>query len=226
MKKFVLTTTVLLSSIVGGAPASWAQAPAAAPAEKADRATRIAVVDIAHLFENYGKWKDYAEERKVEKEQIEADFKAQQEKLVEVATMLNELKAGSPDYAKKEAEAAKLKANLESFKTIKQREFARREMQMQQAIYGEIQEAIGKVSEHNGYSVVLQHLRSDGDNSNPRRLQAQMNQPVVWHRKRDDVTDAVLEYMNRRYQSTAGGVTPASGTRPATKKAPVKPAAE
>ncbi|MFN5298383.1 MAG: OmpH family outer membrane protein [Planctomycetaceae bacterium] len=226
MKKFVLTTTVLLSSIVGGAPASWAQAPAAAPAEKADRATRIAVVDIAHLFENYGKWKDYAEERKVEKEQIEADFKAQQEKLVEVATMLNELKAGSPDYAKKEAEAAKLKANLESFKTIKQREFARREMQMQQAIYGEIQEAIGKVSEHNGYSVVLQHLRSDGDNSNPRRLQAQMNQPVVWHRKRDDVTDAVLEYMNRRYQSNAGGVTPASGTRPAAKKAPVKPAAE
>jgi hypothetical protein len=59
-------------------------------------------------------------------------------------------------------------------------------------------------------------------------VQMALSQPVVWSRKRDDITEAVLEVLNRRYEKSAGAVTPAGATRPAAgaKKPAVRPAAE
>ena len=229
MKLSTITFLGLCASLCLLPAATFAQAPASAAAEKGDKgAGRVAVIDVGRILQSYGKFKDFESEIKSEQEQIQADLKTQKEKFNESLKVLNELKAGSPDYSKKEAEIAKLKTNIEVFQLSKERELLRRKHQFSKAVFDEMQEAVTKVADHYGYSLVIRHTRYEADSTDPRMVQMALSQPVVWSRKRDDITEAVLEVLNRRYEKSAGAVTPAGATRPAAgaKKPAVRPAAE
>jgi len=220
VKKLVLSAACLLA-IVGLSTVL----ESLVAAEGTEKPHKVGVVDLTYVLDNYAKMKQFMEEQKADAEQAEEEGRAQLARLKTVQSELKDLKEGSTDYGKKEAELAKLKSNFDTFRAVKQREMDRRMQQIQQTVYLEAQDAIAKVAEHYSYTMVLQHLRSDGGTANPRKMQAVMGQTVVWHRKRDDMSDAVVELLNRRYEKSAGAVTPAAGTKSAGKKPGVKPAA-
>lgn len=221
MKKLVLSAACLLA-LMGF---SCLLGPLVA-AEGTDKPHKVGVVDMSYVIDNYAKMKQFIDEQKADAEQAEDEGRAQLSKMKAVQAELKDLKEGSTDYSKKEAELAKLKANFDTFRAVKQREIDRRTLQMQQTVYLEAQDAIAKVAEHYGYTMVLQHLRNDAGASNPRKMQAVMGQTVVWHRKRDDMSEAVLELLNRRFEKSSGTVTPAAatGAKPSARKGAVKPA--
>ncbi|MCY2963117.1 MAG: OmpH family outer membrane protein [Planctomycetota bacterium] len=232
MKKYVPTAAGLLFLLAfAGLPGQRAYAQdrperAEKPADKAEKPHKVAVLDLGYILQNYGKMKDFNDELKAEEEQFKRDVQAQSEKLADVVKLMGELKTGSPDYVKKENEAAKLKSNIDSFQLLKKRDIQRKMVQVQMVVHQEVQDAVTKVADHYGYTVVMRCIRTEGDTVAPTQIGAVLQQPVVWHRKRDDVTDAVLEMLNRRYEKSNGAaVTPASGTRPAGKKPAAKQAA-
>ena len=220
----------LIAALCLPTSATLAQAPTNATPEKGEKAAgKVAVVDVGRILQSYSKFKDFEAEIKSEQEQIQSELKGQKEKFNESLKVLNELKAGSPDYSKKEAEIAKMKTNIEIFQLSKERELLRRKHQFSRTVFDEMQEAVSKVADHYGYSLVIRHARYEAESTDPRMVQMALSQPVVWSRKRDDITEAVLEVLNRRYEKSGGAaVTPARATRPATgtKKAAVRPAAE
>lgn len=192
-----------------------------------EKSSRVAVIDMRRISMEYARAKDVFSEIDEESMQINQEFKVMYEKYTQQVKVYAELKPGTPDHAKKEAELTKAKTNLEVFKQTKSREIQRKKLQANRLLFDDIQDAVTKVAEHYGYGTVLQHSRFTSEKPDPREVQAALSQSVVWSRKRDDITDAVLEVMNRRYEkSTGGAVQPASGSRPATKKASVKQAAE
>lgn len=227
MKKLVSTCRVLgcVWLLVSGLARQTSADGVNGAADKAEKPARVAVIDYPRVLQNYGKSKDFLAEFRADQEQAKAELDGMKEKFNESAKLLSDLKPGSADFTKKESELTKQKTNIEILQRVKERDLTRRRYQINKIIHDDVQDAITKVSDHYGYGLVVSHTRYDSENLDPRALQMALSQPVVWCRKRDDITDAVVEVLNRRYEKSASAVTPASATKSAGKKAAARPAA-
>ena len=98
-------------------------------------------------------------------------------------------------------ESSAYKAHRES----KQREFLRKESKIYKTIYLEVTDMVQKYAEHFNYTLVMRFSRQGLDSSNnPKTIMQRMNRQVVYHREKDDITDAVLDVLNRNYNRSAG----------------------
>jgi Skp family chaperone for outer membrane proteins len=185
---------------------------------------KTAVIDVNYVFDNYAKMKQFLEEYKGEAEEADEKAKEYMERAKTTQEVMKGLKESSPDYSKKEAELAKVKSDFEAYRSLKTKELQRKLAQMQQTVYLEVQDAIAKVSDYHGYSLVVRVVRDDSG-GDMRKMQSVMNQPIVWHRAQDDMTNAVLDLLNRRYARAAGGgASGAAGGKASSKKGGVRPA--
>lgn len=189
-----------------------------------DKPHKTAVIDVNYVFDNYAKMKQFLEDYKGEAEEAEDKAKEYMERLKTTQEVMKGLKDSSPDYSRKEAELAKVKSEFEAYRSLKTKELQRKLAQMQQTVYLEVQDAIARVSEYHGYSLVVRIVRDDSG-GDLRKMQAVMNQPIVWHRTQDDMTNAVLDWLNRRYAKAASGASAgAAGGKASSKKGGIKPA--
>ena len=130
----------------------------------------------------------------------------------------------------KEEELIKIETSAKTYAAVAKQQVMRRELEIQSEMFQAVQKALDKFAETNGYSMVLNAHKLDESVENPNELTRTMLQTVTWHRNREDITDAVIQYLNQRYaagdnvqpaSSTGTGkpkATQAEGTRPATTK--------
>ena len=221
MKKLILSATaviVLAASVVGMAQG---QAPRTQP-----ETGPIGLIDMAHVFKNYKKFEAMTKDLQAEIQQSEAKLKAAAQQLKELAEQGQQLKTtvneSSPQFIEHEKRFTQAATEFESMKKIEQREFLRKEAQIYKTIYLEVADAVEQAANHYKYSVVLRFSREEIDAAgDPKELIQSMNRQVVFHRAEDDITDAVLAYLNKNYDRTAGGA--AAGAAPAGSTA-TKPA--
>ena len=119
-----------------------------------------------------------------------------------------ELEEGSPDYTKLEEQLLKSQSDLESFRRVAQRDFFKKEADLYKTVYLEVEDLVQKYANYHGYTLVLRFERDDVDAAdNPRDIISGMNRQVVYYRSQDDITDAILTYLNKRWndQQTASG---------------------
>jgi Skp family chaperone for outer membrane proteins len=234
VKKMILTATGFIC-LAGGTyfltdafgqdkpsrPAAGA-AKNAAPAED-DQPHRIGVVDIDYIFEKYEKVKVEMEEIKAEIQATEEKLKDMQKKGQEQFVEYKEMKEGTPEKKAKEEKLTQLQALFDAKRKSFQNELKREQAKLQLTIYQEIQDAVKVVANHNNITLVVKISRNDpGSTSDPARTQAMMGQPCIFHRKQDDMTETVLNLMNKKYlrenPEAANRVTPAGNEEPVIKK--------
>jgi Skp family chaperone for outer membrane proteins len=117
---------------------------------------------------------------------------------------------GSPAYAAKEKQLLALNSELESFRRNAQREMITKESQIYKQIYLEVSDAVEKYAYHYKYTLVLRFMRDELTEAvDPQEILARMNKQVVYYREEDDITESVLEYLNRQYGPK--NTTPAAG---------------
>jgi len=190
----VLTVVALL----GGAmlfSSSMAQ-NAAIPA----RATRVAVCDVGHVFDNYARRQDLNAEFARRAERLQAESDQRLKAIEDIKAELAGLMVGSEAYESRLREAERLayerKAWIEHQTSMAERDRHR----LTRQIYQQIIEAVAKVAKANGVDIVVYRKADIQPTENLAQLQQQMElRKVLYAAASTDITDGVLSELNRAY---------------------------
>jgi len=176
------------------------------PQGQAEIPHKVGLIDMAHVFKNYKKFDALREDLKAEIAKSDEVAKQQAEKIKSLQAQLKEFKEGTPDYAAVEKQFLKATSDFETFRKSQQREFLRKESQIYKTIYLEVSDVVQKYATKFDYTLVIRFNREDPDTSeNPQEVMQRMNRQVVYYRANDDITESVLDYLNRSYGRSAGG---------------------
>ena len=194
---------------VAAATAGFAMAPAQAQEKAAAAAAgthQVGLIDMAHVFKNYDKFKSMTEDMQADAKKAQADAEAMVESMKQIQTKMQSLQEGSPDYVKQEEQILTLQTKLESFRKIQQREFLRKEAEIYKTVYMEVQEAVQKYAKYYKYTLIIRFNRQSVDAAeNPQEIITSMNRQVVYYRDQDDLTDPILNFLNDEYKKASGG---------------------
>lgn len=198
MKKYsLLTLTVVALGLLASIGSVSAQEPGATPHQ-------IGLIDMAHIFKNYEKFKDQTAGLQTAAEGAEAQVQAMMERGKTLQGQLQGLQPGSPDYAKIEADLIKLKTELETFRQVEQQKIVRQQADVYKAIYLEVQDVVNRYATHYKYTLIIRFSRTDvADATNPQAIIQNMNRQVVFYQQQDDITDPILAFLNDQYKKTA-----------------------
>ncbi|MFN0054323.1 MAG: OmpH family outer membrane protein [Planctomycetales bacterium] len=215
VRNLILTATGLIC--LAGASYFLGSATGAGEGKTEDVAHRIGLIDMAFVFEEYDKVKVLREDLKDAHEEAETKGKEKYRAIQELKQELSNFKEGAPDYVSRESKLASLASQFETFRQVTKRELARKEAKLVHTVYLEIQDAVEKLAKHNGYTMVLRFSREELNSTDPQKVAQVLARPVIYHRKRDDMTDAVLKMLNNQYNKDA---PPSAATAP--RKSPVQ----
>ena len=194
---------------VAAATAGFAMAPAQAQEKAAAAAAgthQVGLIDMAHVFKNYDKFKSMTEDMQGDAKKAQADAEAMVEQMKQVQTKMQSLQEGSEDYIKNETQILTLQTKLESFRKVQQREFLRKEAEIYKTVYMEVQEAVQKYAKYYKYTLIIRFNRQSVDAAeNPQEIITSMNRQVVYYRDQDDLTDPILNFLNDEYKKASGG---------------------
>jgi hypothetical protein len=119
------------------------------------------------------------------------------------------------------------KGEFEAFRAATQRKLARRESEMFKVIYADTTSMVKKYAEFAKFTVVIRFDRKDiNDETAPSEAVQRMNKQVVYYRGEDDITDVVLQTLNKQYEQSSGvhRVAPVKGTSLSTRPVLGQPA--
>ncbi|QDT35370.1 MULTISPECIES: OmpH family outer membrane protein [Thalassoglobus] len=167
-------------------------------------AHQVGLIDMAHIFKNYEKFKAETQGLQAAAEQAEQKAQDMVAQMKSVQGQMQGLTANSPDYNAKEAQLIELQTKLQAFQQVERRDIVRKQAEVYKKIYVEVQDAVSMYAKHYEYTLIMRFNREDvaaaGD---PQKIIQGMNRQVVWHRPQDDLTDPILQYLNDQYNKTA-----------------------
>ena len=206
-----LLAAVAVSAI---SPVIAQEAAKTAPAAKDASPHRVGLVDMAEVFQGYKKFEDMRAELQAEIEKSDAEAKLMVERMQKMQQEMVESKLapGSAQYEQGEKALLDAKGEFEAFRAATQRKLARRESEMFKVIYADTTSMVKKYAEFAKFTVVIRFDRKDiNDETPPSEAVQRMNKQVVYHRGEDDITNVVLETLNKQYEQTAGTRPPVRG---------------
>lgn len=205
-----LTLTVgLCLAIVWLPDACGQEASPAARSAKPANPSRIAVVDMGLVIRQYAKTADAMQDVKAAAEAVTARDKEKLTKYQELGKGLKEaeLDPESPEFRSKEKKIVQLSAEITTSRAVADKDLKQREAKALISIYQDAKEAVRVLAEQNGYTLVLRIDREAIAAKNYATMQQTMGQLVVRHDGREDITDAVIAYLNSQYEPAAGDST-------------------
>ena len=198
MTGFVMTAGLLVAANSVFAQGQQTAAAAAKPSQQ------IGLIDMAHIFKNYEKFK--AETEGLQTAATEAEAKAQQmvADMKALQGQMQGLTQSSPEYSAKEAQLIEMQTKLQTFSQVEKREIVRKQAEVYKKIYQEVQNAVKLYASHYNYTLVMRFNRTEISGAvDPNEIIQGMNRQVVWHRPQDDLTDVILKYLNDQYSAQA-----------------------
>jgi Skp family chaperone for outer membrane proteins len=203
VKKLILTATGLIvlagTSLFLASVSGDDKARREAPAE--DSAThKIGVVDVDYILEKYDRVKVELQDLKETGKALEDKLKQMAEKGAELQGEIKGMKEGTPEKKAAEEKLMEQSIKYNAKQKIYKNEWSRDYAKVQIAIYQDIREAVKAIAVHNGITLVVKASREDTvSTTDPQRAQMMMQQPCMFHRKSDDMSDAVISFLNKKY---------------------------
>jgi outer membrane protein len=216
VKKFLMSAAAVatLAGFSSFVDTAWGQGqapagPAARSAGPAGPAQKIGLIDMAYIFKNYKKFEALRADLKTEIDQSEVQARTKAQQIKALQDEMKDFKEGSADFLEREKKLAEATSEFETFRTVQQREFLRKESAIYKTVYLEATEAVQKFSEIYGYSLIMRFNREGLDSADdPQAIITRMNRQVIHYSPEDDITDKILGYLNRNYQAATGGTAP------------------
>jgi outer membrane protein len=176
----------------------------------------VGLIDMAHVFKNYKKFESLRDELKVKITASEEHAKQMATSIKQLQEEMKSLKETSSDYTEKESQLASATADFEAFRRATQREILKEESAIYHIVYMEVADAVRRYSNHYGYTLVLRFNREDLNPDDPQGLIQGMNRQVVFYRLEDDMTESVLDHLNKKWdasQQKSEAAAPRRGAR-------------
>lgn len=166
---------------------------------------KVGLIDMAYVFQNYTKFEDLRNQMQAEIEKSEAEGKAMMERLQKMQEEIKKYDAGSPQYEQAEKTILNEKGKFDAFRAATQRQLARRESEMFKTIYGDVTAAVTKYAEYAKFTHVMRFNRKGiDDTTSPQEAVQTMNKTFIYWNKSNDITDMVLNFLNKQYAQVGG----------------------
>ncbi|MGQ0636997.1 MAG: OmpH family outer membrane protein [Planctomycetaceae bacterium] len=168
---------------------------------KAAAPLRVALVDLQWILENYKKLADLRTELKESGEaaQSKAEGLMGQLKSIQEELQGGDLEEGGPEWVDHEKKAIALTTRLQSLEQQTKRNLSRQQAQALKSAYHEVQDALARFSEYNGFTLVLQINNAITEGTEPSQVQRKLGQGVVYRRDGEDISQPVLKWLNDQY---------------------------
>jgi Skp family chaperone for outer membrane proteins len=215
-QSILVVVAVAVLSTVGNLEAQ-APNPAGANAAKYN----VAVVDISYIFKNHARFRTMMENMKKEMEGIEAELKADREKIAQNEQQRNTYNAGSAEYKKLDEEVARQMADFNLKMGRLRKDFLEREAKVYYQTYLEVVDAVKYYAKRQNIGLVLRFNGEPVDPAKREDVLREINKPVVLQ-DQIDITPDVLVLLNRDQPS--GGQPAAQGATQALR--PSQPASQ
>ena len=205
--------TGLVAAVVAAVAAAGVVTGTADAQKKPEvKPSKVGLIDMARVFQDYWKFENQREDLKAEMISMDASAKPKMEELQQLSKQIKEnvFKTGTPERDKAESRLFELSSELEALRKKAQVDVMRKESEIYKDIYLEVQQTVGRFSQYYGYDMVIRFNSNKlEETTNPQAVLQQMNRQVVHHNPKDDITQAIIDYLNDRYQK-AGGSEPAA----------------
>jgi Skp family chaperone for outer membrane proteins len=190
-------------------------------------ALRIACLDMAEVLRQYKKSDDILQD-------VKAQFDAGNAKIQQLVGQGRDLEKSlqdgtldkeSSEYTEREKKVIQLSVNVKNFKSVKEKELKAGQAKALLGIYRDVAAVTQQLAEQNGYGLVLRIDREAAAARSYQSITQTLNESVLRHDPRDDITDVVVAQLNRQYDAAAGGESNATrgGTAAGTKSAKSNP---
>jgi len=170
----------------------------------------IAVIDIAYIFKNHGRFKQSMEFMKKDVLAAEENLKKDRDHINQLIEKLKGFNPGTPDYKKMEEDITHLQSDFNVRASLQKKEFLEREGKVYTNVYREIADETKIYAEKYGIAIVLRFNGDPVDPNNRNSIMNEINKPIVYQRTGIDITPYILDSLNRRGPqpgSTANGNT-------------------
>ncbi len=210
-RAFVLP--VVLAVVFASSNTALSQSPAAS---SSGSRTKIGLIDMAEVFKKYKKFEVLRESLRDDATRIQEEGQQKVLQIQRLQEELKELKQGTAEFTEREKSLVSLNAELQAFGRAQQREQMRKEAQIYRTVYLEIQSVVGKFADHFGYTLILRFNNNGLETENPEELLQGLAKQVIFHRSEDDITTAVIEYLNGQYDASLrrSATNPGAGGSP------------
>ena len=188
----------------------------------ASAGVNVALLDVAYIFKNHAGFKQSMDSLRAKKKTIEDQILADRNRLMDKRKKGSETyKLGTPGYKQFEQELANEAADAQVKMELQKKELMEQEAQVYLATYNQMVQSVQAIAKQYQISLVLRYDSQPIDPNNPNDILKGINRAVI-HQQNLDITQTVLEMLNRNVprRPAAGGAgtltTPGTQQRPAT----------
>lgn len=182
----------------------------AAAAER--NGTSVAVIDIKYIFDNHPGFKRTMDSIKAEYEAFEAKVRETESVLRKKIEELKAMTPGSPEFKKLEEEIAQSRTTVQLDIGRRQKQRVEDEAKVYYHAYQDIEKEIIRCCDLYGFELVLQFSSAEIDPSKPDTVIRGLNRLVV-HQRGRNITNHILEQLNRGAPPANTGVVRPSTTK-------------
>ena len=189
----ILATAVLMCTLAIVINDLQAQSPGGAGGT-------IAVIDVVNVFNDFRQTLDLNEEFDKRRRQVQDELEARDLTLETKTKELEAFHPDSADYNKRRRELLRLKIDRENYMRLAELEVREMFRDWTEKTYQQICEMAGTVARERGFEVVLAREELEQGLPDAAALKTQIrSRKVIFHNPGNDITEEVLERLNRDY---------------------------
>ncbi len=165
---------------------------------------RLALIDINRIFKTHTRFKQMTEDMTRDVRAAESRVKAERDAINKLITeALPSLNKGTKDYADMEEQIAKRQAELAVSVNRQKSDFLQRESMIYHSVYQEVLQSTDYFCKQHAIDMVLRFNGEQVDVQRPDSVLNFINRPVVWYDPGLDITNLILQDVNRPVPTTA-----------------------
>lgn len=161
----------------------------------AQQGTKVALLDISHIFQNNTRFKATMDAMKADIENFEKHVKDRRTKLQAKGEGLKQWTVGSDEYKRAEAALAKESADLQVEIGLKKKDIMEREARVYYDAYSEIVRHVAYIGQQRNIGLVLRYNSTQIDRNDRNSVLQGVNRSIVYQNQLD-ITSLVLNSIN------------------------------
>jgi Skp family chaperone for outer membrane proteins len=207
-----------LVALVVAAGHSAGQPQSPAPGGSA-ASSRIAVLDLVRVFNETAQIQDLNDLIRQKNDDYAKEAKQRKKVIEDRQLELSAFKIGSQDYDTRRKNLIRLNIEANVWLKVSEQEIEQLRYDWTKIVYEKAMQASAEVARERGYDIVLQRTDFKPDEVAEPSLQSIQrlirDRAVVYHAKEIDITDLVMQRMDREYKAAGGKATLGGTTHPA-----------
>jgi Skp family chaperone for outer membrane proteins len=184
--------------------------------------TSVAVIDIPLVFKNLTRFTQAMNDIKRDVDSYKEFFEGEQKKLRAEAEKIEQFKPGTPEYKQVEENVARMKVEMQLEASKRQKEFMDREAMVYYNAYREVEAAVTEFAQRYGIALVIRYSSEPMDPAKKETVMQGINRMVVYQ-SRLDITNNILEILNRGTPPVRQATQPTSPSRTGAPQIPPRP---